>query len=55
MTWVPSQKPQRHKVSEHRDVVIGHVTVGDRAHLAVAKMIPGQETVLVEIKPGARA
>jgi len=37
-------------MSKHRDVVIGDMPVSDRTHLAVAKMIPGQQIVVVEIK-----
>jgi hypothetical protein len=43
-------KSRRHEMSEHRDVVIGDMPVSDRTHLAVAKMISGQQIVVVEIK-----
>jgi hypothetical protein len=40
----------RNKVAEHRDIGIGHVAVGDRAHLPVAEVIARQQIVFEEIK-----
>ncbi len=43
----------RNEMPEHRDVVVGHVPVGHRAHLAVAEVVAGQQIVVVEVVLGA--
>ncbi|MDT4848704.1 hypothetical protein FQZ97_828020 [compost metagenome] len=44
---------RRNEVLEHRDVVVGHVPIGHRAHLAIAEVVAGQQVVVVEVELGA--
>ena len=39
---------RRYKMAEHSDVVVGHMAVCDRSHLAIAKVIPGEQILIVK-------
>ncbi|MCY1228153.1 hypothetical protein D9M72_404510 [compost metagenome] len=44
---------RRDEVLKHGDVVVGHVPISHRAHLAVAEVVAGQQVVVVEVELGA--
>ena len=40
---------RRNEVAEHSDVVVGHMPIGDGAHLSVPEMVPRQQVLLIEV------